>query len=254
MYISSISHYKNWNTISQLYSHISSSKRIETAGDDPAGLAISKKMETQSTLIKTDNKNMADSQSLLNTVDGHLDSVTKGLQRIKELAIQGSNGIYTSSDRELLQSEIDQIKEQINSTSQSAQYNGISILNGTTLDLSGVSENKNFDLSTDSLGITDFDITKSFDIRDIDKAIDALNSIRGDVGASTNAIDHATNSNDITYMNLQSAQSRIEDVDMERMVMELRQEQLRNTAGLVMQKNHQQEVIRNGQIYFNMLV
>lgn len=253
MYLSSMNRYQTSDRMNHLYAQMASAKKIQRASDDPAGLAIAKKMESQSTTLQTDNKNMTDSSSLLNVVDGTTDSVTKGLQRIKELAIQGSNGTYTASDRALLQTEIDQIKDQINKTSESTQYNGISILNGNSLQMSGVANEQSYNISTEALGISDFDITQSFDIKKIDKALEKVNAMRGDVGATTNRLDHAVQSNEVTYSNLQSAQSRIEDIDMEHAVMQLQQQRLLNLSTLSLQKKQEQEVTKNGQVYLNML-
>lgn len=238
MAISSIRSRSNSSDIYQLYSKLSSGKRIRSAADDAAGLAISKKMEAQSTGYQTENRNITDSQSLLETTGGGLSSVTDSLKRMKELALQSSNGIYSDSDKAAMQTEIDQLKDQIDQVSQNTDFNGNRTLAGDALRLIGGTGELSYDVSADSLGISDFDITGSFDIRSLDKAMNTVSSMQGSVGGETNAMTHAVNSNSNADINLRSAQSMIESADMERVIMELKQKQLLDQSGNLAQKKN----------------
>lgn len=238
MGISSVGSSSNSYAMYRLISKLSSGKRINSAADDAAGLAISQKMQSQSTGYQTENRNITDSQSLLDTAGGGLSDVSDSLQRMKELALQSSNGIYSASDKEAMQSEIDQLKDHINSVSQGTNFNGKQILAGNNMNLSGASGELNYDASTDALGISDFDITGSFDIRSLDRAMDTVSSMQGSIGGENNGMAHTVNSNSAADINIRSAQSMIESADMERLIMELKQKQLADQSGLYAQRRN----------------
>lgn len=246
MYISSVG--SNSNATYQIYSKLSSGKKINSAADDPAGLAVAKKMQTQSTGYQTENKNIADSQNLLNTTDGAMSSVTDALQRMRELAVQGTNGLYSAEDKKAIQSEINQLKDQIQSISKGTQFNGVQTLNGSSMDLSGSTETQSYNTSLESLGIEDFDITKIYDLRDLDRAMNRVSSMQGEAGASVNGMSHTMNSNSVADLNIQSAQSGIEDIDMGHAVMELKMKQLQNQSSTYVQHQLMQNAASTGGI------
>lgn len=226
----------------KLYSQMSSAKRINSAADDPAGMAIAQKMQSQSTTYQAGNKNIADSQNLINSAEGGMSGVTDSLQRIRELSVQAQNGTYSDSDKQSMQNEINQLKDHINSVSQSAQFNGISTLNGSGLRLNGANDTLQFDLNTDNLGISEYDITGDFDIGAIDKALNTVSSMRGTAGGVANTMGHTLNSNEIADLNTQAAQSRIEDADMARTIMELKKNQIFQQSGIYVQRQRQQQM------------
>ncbi len=110
---------------------LSSGLRINTAADDASGLAISEKLRGQISGMKRASMNAQDGISYLQTAEGAMASVTSMLQRMRELAVQAGNGTYTTNDREMLQLEVDQLKDEINRISQTSEFNTKKLLDGS---------------------------------------------------------------------------------------------------------------------------
>ena len=110
---------------------LSSGFRINRAGDDAAGLAISEKMKAQITGLETASSNAQDGISLIQTAEGNLGEVHSMLNRMVELATKSANGTYTQTERDALQAEVDQLLDEIDRISQSANFNGAKLLDGT---------------------------------------------------------------------------------------------------------------------------
>lgn len=239
------------NSFSSSYQSLSSGKRINSAADDAAGLAIVQKQEAQINGYDAGTNNMKSAQSLLNVSDSALGSITDYLQQIRELAVSASNGILGDDDRSSIQMQIDQLKQGINDVANNTTYNSKNILNGS---------NSEFDIATDgngssttisasnallsSLGIADFDVTKNFDIQSIDDALNKVSRDRSTAGAQSNALEHAINYNSQASYNTASAQSRIEDLDYPKAVSEQKKEELLNTYSVMMQKKQQENELK----------
>ena len=127
MNISSVSNYSTYRN----YQALSSGKRVNSAADDAAGLAISQKLQSQSNGYDVGYRNAGTSQDMLKTADGALGSITDNLQRIRELSVQAANGLYTDADRGAIQKEIDQLKQSISDTASQTQFNTKNLLDGT---------------------------------------------------------------------------------------------------------------------------
>ena len=110
---------------------LSSGLRINTAADDASGLAISEKLRGQISGMKRASMNAQDGISYLQTAEGAMSSVTSMLQRMRELAVQAGNGTYTTNDREMLQLEVDQLKDEINRISRTSEFNTKKLLDGS---------------------------------------------------------------------------------------------------------------------------
>ena len=123
------------NGMYKTYSHISSGKRINSAADDAAGLAIGKKLEREETGLRVGADNAKDGIGALNVADGALDGITDYLQRIRELGVKSMNGLYSDSDRATIQSEIDQLKEGIQSLAKNTTLNEQKLLDGSMADM-----------------------------------------------------------------------------------------------------------------------
>ena len=121
----------NNSAVTKSLEKLSSGFRINRAGDDAAGLAISEKMKAQITGLETASANAQDGISLIQTAEGNLSEVHSMLNRMVELATKSANGTYTSQERQALQDEVDQLLEEIDRISQSANFNGTKLLNGT---------------------------------------------------------------------------------------------------------------------------
>jgi len=202
---------------------LASGRRINSAADDAAGLAISEGLQAIIRGLNQGTDNSRDMQNLLRTAEGGMDTVSDSLVRIRELSVQAGNGIFTQQDRAVLQNEVDQLLSQIDRTASSAQFNNRNLLDGTAQDLhtasyadgGGMSVSIS-SFSTASLGVAGFNLTGNFDLSILDNAISQVNEARSIVGASTNRLDYTINTTQITSENLSAANSRIADADMAR--------------------------------------
>ncbi len=139
----------NNSAVSKSLEKLSSGFRINRAGDDAAGLAISEKMKAQITGLETASANAQDGISLIQTAEGNLNEVHSMLNRMVELATKSANGTYTSQERQALQDEVDSLLSEIDRISQSANFNGTKLLNGTM----GLN-NEGFEIGTPSAATT----------------------------------------------------------------------------------------------------
>ena len=206
-----------------IYSQLSSGKRINKAADDAAGLAIGQKLKRQENGFNVGAQNTKEGVGFLNVADGALDGITDYLQRMRELGLKSMNGLYSDSDREMFQTEINQLKEGIQSLAKGTTLNEQKLLDGSMADLDlatnpdGGGHSIQMQNSTlEALGIDNFGVTRDyeFDLGAIDKALDMVAKARGDMGAATNRLEHTYNYNMNASEQLTAARSRIEDLDM----------------------------------------
>ncbi|MGA1847562.1 flagellin, partial [Deferribacter abyssi] len=128
--------------LSKSLERLSSGLRINHAADDASGLAISEKLRSQISGLKRATMNAQDGISMLQTAEGALEEVSSMLQRMRELAVQASNGTYTTNDRVELQKEIEQLKAEINRISSATEFNTKKLLNGDSTALWSASSEK----------------------------------------------------------------------------------------------------------------
>lgn len=204
----------------RLFTSLVSGKRINSAADDAAGLAISEKLLAQTNGYSVGTNNAADGINLMNVADGALSGMQDSLQRIRELALQASNGIYSASDKELIQMEIDGLKQSIQDAAKGTEFNTMKLLDGSMADLSLATNPSGGGLkiqmansTLESLGIADFNVTGKFSLDSIDSAIKAVSKARSKLGAKTNALGHTMNYNENAGLNLMAANSRIRDTE-----------------------------------------
>lgn len=215
---------------------LSTGLRINRAADDAAGLSVSEQLRTQVRGLAMGNRNIQDGMSLLNIAEGALIEIEDMLQRIRELAIQAANDTLTSTERNYIQTEIDQLKTEIDRIANGTQYNSQKLLNGTEVWASGgvlhVGPNDNSDgfnedvvivtiagVTTGSMQIagnlaivtSQTDATAA--ISQLDIALDSVNTLRADLGASFNRLEHALNNQESQEQNMQAAESVIRDAD-----------------------------------------
>lgn len=222
---------------------LSSGSRINSAADDAAGLAISEKLLSQANGYDRGTQNALDGQSMINTAEGGLSGMNDSLQRMRELAVQASNGIYTDSDRAMIQEEIEQLKSTITDLAKGTEFNTKKLLDGSISDVNlatnpqGTGMNMKLVSSTlEDLGIADFDVTKNFSIDSIDKALDKVNSARSNLGATSNRLDHTINNNLVASENLTASQSRIADADYAKEVSQFQTQKVLNQYSMFAQK------------------
>lgn len=245
MSVSGISGYGN-----NYYATIASGKRINSAADDAAGLAIAEKLETQSNGYDIGADNAASGKDMLNVAEGGLNSIMDSLQRIRELSVQASNSaVYSSSEMKAFQAEIDQLKESINDVSKYTQFNGMNLLDGskdnwniaTNPDGSGAQISTS-DSTLEMLGIKDYDVSKgNFDISVIDDAINKVNESLSNIGATSNVLDHQIELNGYASYNMTGAQSRIEDLDIPKAVSEKEKERLLEEYRMMLMKKQMED-------------
>ena len=217
---------------------LSSGYKINRAGDDAAGLAISEKMRAQITGLETAQKNAEDGVSLVQTAEGALTEVHSMLNRMVALATQSANGTYSSTNRDEMQKEIEQLKDEINRISDSANVNGMKLFNGEntgiTLHVGETSDDFNQlgvkldKMHSETIGGT-AGMVADIDISDVDgakeainianQAIDHISSMRSTFGALQNRLDHTINNLGVQTENITAAESRIRDVDMAKEMM-----------------------------------
>lgn len=231
------------NNISKTYEQLSSMKKVNSAADNAAGLAIIEKMESQTNGYDVGTDNGKTGQELLKTAEGGLASISDNLQRIRELAVQASNGIYAPEDKAAIQEEINGLKQGIQDAAKGTEFNTMKLLDGSMADLhlalnpDGTGMEIQMANSTlESLGIEDFDVTGNFSIEDIDKAIEKVNEARGSIGASYNALEHATAYSSLASENLTAASSRIEDLDVEEAISDMKKQEVLDNYAMFVQK------------------
>ncbi|OZI12700.1 flagellin [Bacillaceae bacterium SAS-127] len=210
---------------------LSSGLRINRAGDDAAGLAISEKMRGQIRGLDMASKNAQDGISLIQTAEGALNETHSILQRMRELAVQSANDTNTTSDRKELQKEVTELITEIGRISTDTEFNTQTLLSGGFSDKTfhiGANESQSIkltiaDMSAKGLGVSGLSISgqSSADgaITTIQTAIDKVSAERSKLGANQNRLEHTINNLGTSSENLTAAESRIRDVDMAKEMM-----------------------------------
>jgi len=228
---------------------LASGQRINSAKDDAAGLAISEKIGAQIRGLDQGTANTMDMQNLVNTAEGALSSIGDSLQRIRELSLQASNGIYTNEDRALMQKEADQLMSQIDSVSSGTQFNTKNLLDGsfnnqnTASDANGNGPSVSIGNMSSSmlLGPGKLDLVAGVDLSRIDNAMSMVNNQRSYLGAMSNRFDSTVATNQITSLNLSASKSRIADADIAKEAMNLSKENVLQQYRIQAQKRKQDE-------------
>ena len=210
---------------------LSSGLRINRAGDDAAGLAISEKMRSQIRGLNQGSTNAQDGISMVQTAEGALTETHAMLQRLKTLAVQSSNGTYSDGDRELIQKEVAQLTTEITRIASQTTFNGQNVLNSSDKIQFQVGNKKGQTISvslakmgSSALGISGLSLSTQADAQDalkkIEDAIQQVSKHRATFGAVQNRLEHTISSTDNTAENLQASESRIRDTDMAKEMME----------------------------------
>lgn len=242
MNISSVS------SVNSIYGKIASGNRIQTAADDASGLAISNELERNNNGLDVGASNIMDGIGVANITDGALDSMQDSLQRIYELSLKASNGLYGDSEKQMIQKEIDQLLEGIQYTATATQFNGMKLLDGSMADMDIVTNADGTgikiqmeNLSLKSLGLDGYNVTGDFDISVIEDAMKKISEARSSTGAYTNAMEYAYNYNTSASYNLLSARSQLEDLDIPTAVSEQKKNKLLEDYRLGMQRKKMQD-------------
>jgi flagellin len=228
--------YVLWNNrMAQAVRRLSSGQRINSAADDPAGLAISEKMRAQIRGLHVASRNCEDAISVVQTAEGAMGETHAILQRMRELAVQAASDTNDGVDRDALNAEYQQLLEELDDISKQTQFNGRSLLDGSAdganglviqtgpnggntlrLSIAGVTPGQ---LGVSGTGIGTRDAASGV-LDTLDGAIKAVSLGRADLGAYQNRLEHKISNLDTQAENLAAAESRIRDVDMAQEMME----------------------------------
>ncbi len=242
--------------ISKGFARVSSGQRINTAGDDAAAFAVSEKLRTQISSLVSAGKNTNDAISFIQTTEGYLQEAQNLLVRIKELAIQAGNGIYSSGDRVLIQKEVSQLVAEIDRISSFAEFNGQKMLDGRfarggaeSVPVASLYFHVGPDVdqtirafiatfNSQALGLENVSISSPSKanqaIASIDEAISRINDQRTDLGAYQNRLDSVLSTTNVTIENFVAAEGKIRDTNIAQEVTELSKNLLVNQANIAM--------------------
>ena len=220
----------NQNALSKNLEKLSSGYKINRAGDDAAGLAISEKMRSQINGLNQAVNNANDAIGLIQTAEGAMTETHSMLQRMKTLTTQAANGTYTSTARTNIKAEIDALKSEIDRIANTTEFNGEKPLAPAKKDAnltffigaSTMAQNEmtvaQQTMTSEFLKIRDIDVDTTEKAKTamgaVDKAIDQVSSYRATLGAAQNRLEHTVNNLKVTSENITSAESRIRDTDM----------------------------------------
>ena len=212
------------------FNRLSSGRRINSAADDAAGLAISASMKTQIRSFTIAERNASDAISMVQTAEGALSEIHNIFGRMRELAMQGANGSLTSTDRAFLDVEYQALKTEVQRIQGSAKFNGRSLLSSTSTNMQfqvGLDNVTSDQLTLNFAGIGLTSITASANsiagstisaaltaLGTIDAALTVISTNRATYGAAMNRLEITTSSIQTMRLNLAAANSRIEDVDV----------------------------------------
>ena len=219
----------NQNALSKNLEKLSSGYRINRAGDDAAGLAISETMRSQINGLNQAVNNANDAVGLIQTAEGAMTETHSMLQRMKTLATQAANGTYTETARKNIKAEIDALNSEITRIASTTEFNGEKPLNpkakanltffiGASADKTNAMTVAQQSMTAAALKVDKITVnttTAAFQaMKSIDAAIETVSSYRASLGAAQNRLEHTVNNLKVTSENITSAESRIRDTDM----------------------------------------
>ncbi len=231
---------------------LSSGLRINSARDDAAGLAISQRMTTQVRGMEQAARNANDGISLAQTAEGALQEISNNLQRIRELAVQAANGTNSDEDKQALQKEVQQLKDEITRVVDNTKFNGTALLDGTSGTISiqvgaNATDNDKIDITLSDISSALSGITASgfsvesmtagsgaTELDDLDDALQSVNEARAELGAIQNRFSSAIANLQVSSENMAASRSRIQDADYAKETAELTRNQILQQAGTAM--------------------
>lgn len=241
---------------------LASGMRITKAGDDASGLAVSEKMRAQIRGLRQASRNAADGVSMIQTTEGYLQATTDLIHRIRELAVQASNGIYTDEDLTYIQVEVSALVAEVDRVASHAQFNGMNLLTGRFAVENGGNQvtasmwlhiGANMDqrtrvhigtMTSTALGLKEPGSDRIIDtltnehannvIGVMDNALQIVNKQRADLGAYQNRLEMAIKSLDIGAENIQASESRIRDLNMAEETVKLTTSQILSQTAVAM--------------------
>lgn len=249
--------FKQWDTNKSMEA-LSSGLRINKAGDDASGLAVSEKMRAQVQGLRQAERNTEDGMSFVQTTEGYLNQTTEILQRIRVLSVQSSNGIYSDQDRQLIQVEVSALVDEVDRIASQAEFNKFKLLLGDFSKAGpkasmwfhmGANMNQRErvyigTMTANGLGLKEKNGAFIADLASagsanrtigvIDDALQKLSKQRADLGAYFNRLDYASRGLMTAYENIQASESRIRDADMAETMVNLTKDQVLVQSGTAM--------------------
>ena len=202
---------------------LSSGKRINSAKDDAAGLAIASSMTSSIKGMSQGIRNANDGISLAQTAEGALGEITNMLQRVRELSVQSSSGTYSDDDRTNMQAEVTELTGQITDIISNTKFNGNTLFGSSDTSFTiqvGSTADDTVDVTVGALDLSDatgLDISDAGDASDgletVDDALKTVSTVRAGLGASQSRLDSVVSNLTSQVNNLSEARSRIEDTD-----------------------------------------
>jgi flagellin len=249
--------FKHWD-VNKSMEKMSSGMRINRAGDDASGLAVSEKMRTQIQGLRQAERNTEDGMSFIQTAEGYLDQTSSIMQRIRVLAVQSSNGIYSQEDRQLIQVEVSALVDEVDRIASQAEFNKFKLLLGDFAKLNpkasmwfhmgpNMHQRERVYIGTMTAeGLSLKEKTGKFlvnlstaegsnrTIGVIDDSLHKIGKQRADLGAYYNRLEFAAKGLLNAYENIQASESRIRDADMAETLVDLSKDQILVQSGTAM--------------------
>jgi len=239
----------SYDSLAKSVERLSSGQRINSAADDAAGLAVRELMRADIAVLRQGAKNAQDGISLLQTAEGAMQTIDDCLVRMKELAEQAATGTYTDTQRSMMNSELQDMANEIDRVAKATEFNGITMLNassgsvaiqvgdGSTADVDYISINK-VDVTKTGLSVSSLDISTVAGAQSamaaVATAIDTKDSARASFGTKMNRLENVVDVLNVQAENLMAAESRISDVDVAREMSVLTRTQVLAQAGVAM--------------------
>ncbi len=262
--------FSHWN-VTKSMERLSSGERINKAGDDASGLAVSEKMRTQVNGLRQAERNTEDGMSFVQTAEGYLNQTSQIIQRVRVMAIQSANGIYSNSDRQLIQVEVSALVDEVDRVASQAEFNRFKVLMGEFSKVNpkgsmwfhmGANQNQRERVYIGTMTAASFKFkdgtgkvaltlespegaNKAIGV--LDEALQRLSKQRADLGAYYNRLDFAAKGLMNAYENIQSSESRIRDADMAEEMVSFTKDQVlvqSGTAMLAQANGSSQSVLR----------
>jgi flagellin len=256
------------NRLDKTIEKLSSGMRINSAGDDASGLAVSEKMRTQIRGLGQAERNAQDGLSFIQVAEGSYQQLNDIMQRIRVLSIQSANGIYSNDDRLQMQVEVSQLVDEVDRIASSAEFNRMKMLGGEFAKASktgsmyfhvGANQNQRIRVFIATVGSKAFNLVNEGSkkraisttaganamIGYVDTALDRLNRQRADLGAYYNRLENSIHALAQNYENMMSAESRIRDADMASEMVEFTKDQIlvQTSAAMLAQANTKPKLI-----------
>jgi flagellin len=249
--------FKHWD-VNKSMEKLASGMRINKSGDDASGLAVSEKMRTQIQGLRQAERNTEDGMSFVQTAEGYLQQTASILQRIRVLAVQSSNGIYTQQDRQLIQVEVSALIDEVDRVASQAEFNKFNLLLGDfsrtnpkasmwfhmgpnmhqrervyigTMTSAGLNLKERTGKFLANLSTAD---GANRTIGVIDDALHKIAKQRADLGAYYNRFEYAAKGLMTAYENIQASESRIRDADMAETMVDMTKDQVLVQSGTAM--------------------